>query len=161
MRGKFGIFCGLDISSVICTGSPSPLETLAQALSQNGGLLVISVRHNRLVCFASGSQFGTRVWSKGPTEKVTPYNQTGPHRVQLEAPHSAPTYKLAAAAAHLGTMECFDAKHQSVCSCTFQIGYTDKQSATLATDFTAGDIFFTAAVPNALLCNQLITSISE
>ena len=61
----------------------------------------------------------------------------------------------------MGTIECFGAKQQCGSTRTFEVGYTDKQSTALATDFTAGDIFFTAAVPNALLCNQLITSISE
>ena len=161
VQGKFGIFCALDISKMISTGSLSPLQTVPQASFQDGGLLLFSVRHNRLVCFASGPQYGTRVWIKGLTENVTPYIHAHLHRVWPEPPRSTLTYEVAAAASLLGTMELFDAKQQSGSTHTFEFRYTNKQSAALATDFTAGDIIFTAAVPNALLCNQLITSISE
>ena len=121
MRGKFGIFCGLDISKVISMGSLSPLQTVAQPLFQNGGPLLVSVRHNRLIRFESGPQIGTRVWSKGLTEKVTPYLQADPHCVRLEAPRSTPFYDVADAASLLGTSECFDAKQQSGSTRTFEV----------------------------------------
>ena len=154
MRGKFGIFCGLDISKVISTGYLFSLQTLTQAFFQNGDLLLFLVRQNRLVRFASGPQYGTRVWRRGQTEKVTPYAHADPHR-------SKPTYEVAALASLLGTIEFSDAKQRSGSTRTFEVRYTDKISAVLAMDFTARDIVFTAAVPNPLLRNQLINSISE
>ena len=137
MRGKFGIFCGLDILKVIFLWSLSPLQTVAHTLFQNRGLLLFSVRHNRLVHFASGPQYGTRLWSKGLTWEVTPYVHADPHRVRLEAPRSTPTYEVAAAASLLGTIECFDAKQQSGSIRTFEVRYTDKQSTSLAMDSKA------------------------
>ena len=119
------------------------------------------MRHNRLVCFASGPQYGTRVWSKGLTERVTPYVHADPHCARLKAARSTPIHQVAAAASLLGTIKCFDAEQQSGSTRTFEVRYSDNQSAALATDFTTWDIFFTAAVPNTLLRNQLITSISE
>ena len=119
------------------------------------------MRHDCLVCLASGPHNGTRLWSKGPTKKLTPYVHANPHRVRLRAPRSTPTYEVAAAAYLLGTIECFDTEQKSGSTCTFKVRYTDKQSVALATAFTAGNIIFTAAVPTALLRNQLITSISE
>ena len=161
VQGKFGIFCGLDTSKVVPTRCLSLSQMVAQALFQNGGLLLFSVRHSPLVCFTSDPQYGRRVWSKDLTQKVTPYNDANPHRVWLEAPRSTPTYEVAAAASLLGTIKCFDAKQQSGSTCTFEVRYTDEPSAALATDVTAEDIIFTAALPNAVLRNQLITSISE
>ena len=67
VRGKYSIFCTLDSSKVIPAGTLSPLQTVAQTLFHDGGLLLFSVQYNRLcaslqalsmvhVCGAKASQ---------------------------------------------------------------------------------------------------------
>ena len=83
------------------------------------------------------------------------------HCVRLEAPRSTPTYKVAAAASLLGTIESFDAKQLAQGYRVFEVRYANKHSAVLATDFVAGDIQYTAAAPNALLQDELLNYVVE
>ena len=119
------------------------------------------MRCNRLVRFASGPEYGSRIRSKDLTEKPTIYMNNDTHRVRPEAPRSTPTYEVAAAAPRLGTIESLHAKQLCQGLRVFEVRYANKEMAGLAIDFLVGDIHFMAAVPSALLRNELLESVID
>ena len=89
---------------------------------------------------------------------ATPYIHHDANRVRLEARHTTPIHKVAAAAPLLKAIESFDANQLYQGTRIFVGRYVDKHSVAFAVDFIAGDIHFRIVVLNALLRDDLFDS---